>query len=69
MLHARLEVIQVLDHFQVRVLITEMHPGFEPTHWSSRSETFSLDDYDINEDALSTVIRLIGLWSERTISN
>lgn len=69
MLHARLEIIQVLDQFQVRVLITEFEAGSDPVHWVSVPQTLPLLDVDHNADALSTVIRLIGLWSEMTISN
>lgn len=69
MLHARLEVAQILDMFQVRVLITEFAPGTDPVHWVSEPQQFTLDDSDIHTDALSTVLRLIALWSERTISD
>lgn len=68
MLHARLEVAQVLHLFQVRCLITEFAPGTDPVQWSSQPLTLELPEGTDDEDALSTVLRLIALWSERTIS-
>lgn len=68
MLHAQLQVAQVLDMFEVRVRITEFTPGADPVVWSSKPESFVLPDEWQQEDALSTVLRLIALWSERTIS-
>lgn len=68
MLHAQIQVAQVLDMFEVRATITEFQPGVDPVFWSSRPESFVLPDDWQQEDALSTVLRLIALWSERTIS-
>lgn len=67
MLHARLEIAQVLDQFQVRCVITEFAPGTDPTTWVS--PVLQVDHPDSLEDssALSTVIDLIRLWSEMTI--
>lgn len=68
MLHARLEVAQILDMFQVRCVIHEFCPGTDPVVWDSGNRTIVLDEIDEHEDALSTVIRLVSLWSEMTIS-
>jgi len=67
MLHARLEMIQILDVFQVRAVITEILPGAEPAIWSSKPLTVPLDELAGNEDALSTAIAAFRLWSESTI--
>lgn len=68
MLAARITVVQVLDAFQVSAAITEFSPGRDPEQFASESRTYFLDDLSTKEDALSTVIRLIRLWSEETIS-
>lgn len=69
MLHARLEVAQILDLFQVRAVITEYSNDADPVVWVSENVTLELPDDVMDEDALSIVIRLIGLWSESTNSN
>lgn len=68
MLAARITVVQVLDHFQVGVTITEFSAGQEPTTWTQSALTFGPDEMLLEGDALSTVIALIALWSEKTIS-
>lgn len=67
MLHARLEIAQVLDHFQVRCVITEFSPGNEPEQFATKSEFLELPAELVQADSLSTILGLIGLWSERTI--
>lgn len=69
MLHARLEVAQILDMFQIRCVISEFAPGIDPVYIDSGNQTIVLEELDDHEDALSTVIRLIRLWSEMTISD
>lgn len=69
MLAARLTIVQVLDHFQASVQITEFQAGSEPVQWTQGALTFSIDEFPASEDSLSTVIELIRLWSERTITN
>jgi hypothetical protein len=69
MLHARLEVAQILDRFEVRVAITEFAPGTDPVFWSSAPLILEMpEDADL-EDVLSTVLTLIRLWSESTNHN
>jgi len=68
MLAATLRIIQVLDMFQVQVVISEFHPGTDPVQWRSTPETFVLQSKDREDDALSTTLKVIALWSERTIS-
>lgn len=67
MLHARIEVAQVLDMFEVRAVITEFQAGADPVLWESRPQSFVLPDGWEREDALSTTLSLLALWSERTI--
>lgn len=69
MLHARLEIAQVLDLFQVRCVITEFSPGNDPTQWSSAPLTIVAPDSTEDSSALTTVLELIRLWSEMTISD
>lgn len=68
MLHARVEVAQILDTFQVRAVIHEFAPGTDPVVWTSKPLTLDLPDSTLEEDALSIVIECIRLWSEMTIS-
>lgn len=67
MLAARLTVVQVLDHFQVGIAITEFAPGVDPVTWTQSALQFTVDDLPDTSDALTIVLRLIALWSERTI--
>lgn len=67
MLHARVEVAQILDTFQVRAVIHEFSAGQEPVIWSSKPVTLEFPDDVLNEDALSITIAAIRLWSEMTI--
>lgn len=67
MLHARIEVAQILDTFQVRAVIHEFSAGQEPVVWSSKAITLNLDDEVLSQDALSITLECIRLWSEMTI--
>lgn len=69
MLHARIEVAQILSMYQVRCVITEFAPGTDPTTWSSKPLTIDFADAAESHDALTTVLELIRLWSEMTISD
>lgn len=68
MLHARIDIAQVLDMFQVSCEITEFHAGEDPTRWIERPVVLTLEEPDTHMDSLATVIHLLTLWSERTIS-
>lgn len=67
MLHASLQVAQILDMFEVRAVITEFQAGEDPTIWTSSPMPLVLPGDWEQDDALSTILRLIALWSERTI--
>lgn len=66
MLAAHLMIVQVLDLFEIRCTVTEFMPDVEPVHVSSGPLTVVLPDGWEEEDALSTTMRLIALWSEIT---
>lgn len=68
MLHARLEIAQVLDVFQVRAVITEFAPGTDPVQWSSKPITLEFPDEVLSQDALTITLECIRLWSEMTNS-
>jgi len=67
MLHAHLQVAQIMDLFEVRCSITEFQPGTDPVTWTSTPMSLILPDDWMQDDALSTTLRLLALWSERTI--
>ena len=67
MLHAVIYIDQILDLFQVRVVITEFQAGADPVIWTSAPSSHVLPNDVEQEDALSTILRLLALWSERTI--
>lgn len=67
MLHARIEVAQLLDMFQISCVITEFHAGEDQTQFIERPMVLELPVEALSEDPLSIVIRAIALWSERTI--
>lgn len=67
MLHARLEVAQILDQFQVRCVIHEFAAGQEPAIWTSPNFTLELPEDVLSGDALSITLEAIRLWSEMTI--
>lgn len=66
MLHAHLMVVQIMDLFEVRAVISEFSPGHEPTIWKSVPRSLILPDGWEEDDALTTTLRLISLWSEVT---
>lgn len=66
MLSARIQITQVLNHFQVGCEIVEFSPGTDPVFWRSTPLVFVLEDMDPEEDALSTTLTLLRLWSEKT---
>ena len=69
MLHARLEVAQILDMLEVRAVIHEFTPGTDPVTWEAQKFTMTMDDEDVNSDALTIILKAISLWSEKTISD
>lgn len=68
MLHARLEVAQILNVFQVRAVISEFQPGTDPVIWTSSPLTLDLPDDMLENDALTITIECFRLWSEMTSS-
>jgi len=66
MLHAHLQVAQIMDLFEVRCTIHEFLEGQEPVVWHSTPQSLVLPDGWEQDDALSTMLRLIALWSEMT---
>lgn len=68
MLHATLQVGQILDVFEVRVVISQFEAGQDPVLWESMPEILNLPPEFENSDPLSTLIALLALWSERTNS-
>lgn len=66
MLHARIDIAQVLDLFQVQAVIHEFAPGADPVVWKSVPLTLELPGEPESQDALSTVFDVIRLWSEST---
>lgn len=67
MLHAHIQVAQILDIFQVRASITEFFPGEDPVLWTAPERTLILPDGWEHDDALTTTLRLLRLWSGVTI--
>lgn len=67
MLHARIEVSQIMSLFQVRAVITEFAPGTDPVQWSSPALTIDLPEDVLSQDALSITMECIRVWSEVTI--
>lgn len=66
MLHARIDVAQVLDMFQVQAVIHEFAPGVDPVVWKSAPITLELPAEAESQDALSTIFDVIRIWSEST---
>ena len=67
MLHARIEVAQILDTYSVRAVITEFHPGTDPEVFTSDSGPISMHESLIDADSLSIILEALRLWSESTI--
>lgn len=67
MLAATIRVVQVLDVFEVRAVISRFSPGEDPEQFASRTLTVKLPDEMGAEDDLSIIIALLALWSESTI--
>lgn len=66
MLAATVRVVQVLDLYEIRAVITEFHPGRDPESFSSTPVRVKLSDEQASQDALSITRTLLALWSERT---
>lgn len=66
MLHARIEIAQILDVFQVRAVIHEFAPATDPTVWTSSPITLELPEDVLEQDSLSIILECIRLWSEMT---
>lgn len=69
MLAATVRIVQVLDTFEVRAVITVFSPGSDPEQFSAKTRTFVLPDEMLSADALSITTALLRLWSEMTISD
>lgn len=68
MLAATIRLVQVLDQFEIRAVITTFNAGMDPEQFEMRPLRIIMTDEDMNSDALSIITRLIRLWSEVTIS-
>lgn len=68
MLHARIDVAQILGMFQVGAEITEFSAGNDPTVWVMRPILLELPDSADSGDVLTNIQTILALWSERTIS-
>lgn len=66
MLHARIEVAQVLDSYAVRCVITEFHAGADPEVFTSDSGPIVMTEDELSQDALSIIHSALRLWSEST---
>lgn len=69
MLAATLRVVQVLDSFEIRAVITRFTPGEDPEQFSARGLIVQLDDETLQQDDLTIINTLLRLWSEVTISD
>lgn len=69
MLAATVRVVQILDVFEVRVVITVFSPGMDPEQFAAKTLTVKLDPELESADALSITKALLALWSEVTISD
>lgn len=68
MLACTIRIVQVLDLYEVRAVITRFTPGEDPEQFSSTGLTISLPDEDASQDDLHIIRTLLALWSEMTIS-
>lgn len=68
MLHARIDMVQILDRIQVGAEITEYLAGQDPTVWTQRPLMLSLEEMPPGADALTIMREILRLWSEMTIS-
>lgn len=69
MLSATVRVVQVLDTFEVRAVITVFSPGMEPEQFASKPLTVTLASELLDRDPLTITAVLLRLWSEMTISD
>lgn len=67
MLSATIRIVQVLDLFEIRCVITRFTPGEDPEQFSSTGLTVSLPEEIRKQDDLTIINELISLWSEMTI--
>lgn len=68
MLAVTIRIVQVLDQFEVRAVISEFHPGVDPEQFASAPLRVILPDDMLEMDALSITKNLLALWSEMTNS-
>lgn len=66
MLHARIDIVQILDRFQVGAVITTFAAGADPVEWVQRPLMLEMPSEAYSGDDLTTVINAIRLWSEMT---
>ena len=66
MLAATVRVVQVLDLYQIRAVITVFSPGMDPEQFELVPLTVKLEDELQESDALSITRALLALWSEMT---
>jgi len=69
MLAATVRIVQVLDLFEVRVVISTFAPGMDPEQFQAQVLRVKLDDELENEDPLTITRELLRLWSEVTIQD
>lgn len=69
MLSATVRVVQVLDLYEIRAVITIFSAGMDPEQFELHPIRVKLDDELEQQDALSIIKSLLALWSEVTISD
>jgi len=69
MLHARLEVAQILNILEIRAVITEFSAGQDPEVFVAENFSCALEELEDDGDSLSIVISALRLWSEMTNSD
>jgi len=68
MLHARIEVAQIMDSYAIRAVITEFNAGSDPEVFTTDSGPILMTEDELSQDALSIIHNALRLWSESTNS-
>lgn len=66
MLAATIRVVQVMDMFEVRAVLTIFSPGMDPESFSSKPLLVSMSSEEAQADPLTITKRCLALWSEMT---
>lgn len=69
MLAATIRLVQVLDTYEIRAVISVFAPGMDPEQFAARPLTVQLTDELEGADPLTITRALLALWSEMTISD